>query len=79
MRSLLTGSFFTDIYGPKLCVQFLHSELQSSGMLRSVLLVSYRRFGTTYQSHLQGSSRTIAVRITILRCIKSQKMGDLAS
>jgi len=36
MRSLPTGSFFTYIYGLKFCVQFLHWDLQSSGMLRSV-------------------------------------------
>jgi len=36
MRSLQTGSFFTDIYVPKFCVQFVHWDLQSSGMLRSV-------------------------------------------
>ena len=44
-----------------------------------VLLVSCRRFGTTYRSHLQGSSRTMVVRITILRCVKSQKIADLPS
>jgi len=36
MRCLLTGSFFTDIYGLIFCVQFLHWDLKSSGMLRSV-------------------------------------------
>jgi len=35
-RSLPTESFFTDIYGLKFCVQFLHYDLQSSGMLRSM-------------------------------------------
>jgi len=40
---------------------------------RHVLLVSYRHFGTTYRSHLQGSSYTMVVRITILNCVKSQK------
>jgi len=44
-----------------------------------VLLVSYRRFGTTYRSHLQGSSRTVVVRITIICCVKYQKIADLTS
>ena len=51
MRRLPKGSFFTDIYGLKFCVHVLHWDLQSSGMLHSVLLVSYRRFGTNYRSH----------------------------
>jgi len=34
MRSLLTGSLFTVIYGLKFCVQFLHWGLLSSGILR---------------------------------------------
>jgi len=36
MRSLSPGSFFTDIYGLKFCVHFVHLDLESSGMLRSV-------------------------------------------
>jgi hypothetical protein len=44
-----------------------------------VLLVSCRRFGTTHRSHLQGSSRTLVVRITILCCVKSQKIAHLTS
>ena len=36
MRKLPTGSFITNIYGPKFCVQFLQWDLQSYGMLRSV-------------------------------------------
>ena len=36
MRSLPMGSFFTDIHGLKFCVQFLHWDLQSFGVLRSV-------------------------------------------
>jgi len=80
MRSLLMGSFFIYIYGLKFCVQFLHWALHSSGILLSVYcLVSYRRFGTTYRSNLQGSSRTTVVRITILCCVKSQKIADLTS
>ena len=58
-------------------MQFLHWDLQPSGMLYSVLLVSYRHFLTTNRSHLQGSSRTIT--ITILRYIKSQKISYLTS
>ena len=46
---------------------------------QDVLLVSYRRFGTTYRSHLQGSSRKMVARTTILRCIKSQKIAELTS
>jgi len=79
MRSLPMGSFFYWHYGLKVRVQFLHWDLQFSGMLRNVLLFSYRLFGTTYRSHLQGSSRTVVVRITILRCVKSQKIADLTS
>jgi len=30
-------------------------------VMQRMLLVSYRRFGTTYRSHLQGSSRTLSV------------------
>jgi len=56
----------------------LRSSVFWDGMQR-VLLVSYRRFGTTYWSHLQGSSRTLVVRITILRYVKSQKIADLTS
>jgi hypothetical protein len=37
------------------------------------MIVWYRRFGTTYRSHLQRSSSPS----TILRCIKSQKNADL--
>jgi len=37
------------------------------------MVVPYRRFGTTYRSHLQGSSSPS----TVLRCIKSQKSADL--
>ena len=36
MCSWPTGSFFTDIYELKFCVQILHWDLQSSGMLHSV-------------------------------------------
>ena len=44
------------------------------------LMVSYRRFGTTYRSHLQGSNRhySCAAWLTAsLRCVKSQKSSDL--
>ena len=44
-----------------------------------ILLVSYRRFGRTYWSHLQGSSRTMVVRTAILLWVKSQKIADLTS
>ena len=36
MRSLPTGSVFTDINGLKFCVQLLHWDLKSSAMLHSV-------------------------------------------
>jgi len=44
-----------------------------------VLLDSYRRFGTTYRYHLQGSSRTTVLRITILRCVKSHIASKASS
>jgi len=49
------------------------------GCYAGVLLVSYWRFETTYRSHLQGSGRTVLVKITVLRCVKSQKIADLTS
>jgi len=44
-----------------------------------VLLVSYRCFGTTYWSHLQGSRRTMVLIVTILHHVKSQNIADLTS
>jgi hypothetical protein len=41
-------------------------DLCSSGILRSVDWLSYRRFGTTFWSHFQGK-----------KCVKSQKNADL--
>jgi len=47
--------------------------------MQRALLVSYQHFRTTYQSYLQRSSRTLVVRITILCCVKSEKIEDLTS
>jgi hypothetical protein len=58
MHSLLMGSFFLLTF----CVQFLARSSVFWDVTQSVLLVSYRPFGTTYQSHLQGSSRTVVLK-----------------
>jgi hypothetical protein len=40
-------------------IRLLRLELRSPGLFKQpVLLISYRRFGTTYRSHLQGSRTT---------------------
>jgi hypothetical protein len=40
MHNLSTGSFFTDIYGLKFCVQFLHCDHVFWDVTQRVLLVS---------------------------------------
>ena len=78
MRRLLMGSFFTDIYGLKFCVQFLQWDLQSSGMLRSVYcLLATDLLGQPTGPIFKGQSGHWWLRITILRCIKSQRFTDL--
>ena len=60
----------------KFCVQTYIEISSLLGCYAAVLLVSYWRFETTYWSHFQGSSRTMVVRITIIRCVNSQKIAD---
>jgi hypothetical protein len=50
MCNLPKGSFFTDIYGLKFCVCFLHWDLQSSGMLHIV----YCKLAADFSGQLTG-------------------------
>jgi len=80
MHSLPTGSSFTDIYGLKFYVQFLHwGSSIFWDFTQCVLLVGYRCFGTTYRSHLQASGRTALVRMIVLRCVRPEKIANLTS
>ena len=41
------------------------------GVTQRVVVISYRRFGTTYRSHLQGSRKHLCVlALVVLHCTK---------
>jgi len=47
--------------------------------MQSIVVIPYRRFGTTNRSHLQGSEIQEEKKITTIRCGISQKSADLKS
>jgi len=65
------GPIYWHLWTDVLCAIITLRSSAFWDVTQRVLLVSYRRFGTTYQAHIQGSSRTLVVRITILCFVKS--------
>jgi len=79
MRSVPTGSILLTFMDWNFVCNSYIKLFSLWDVTQRVFLVSYWHFGTTNRSHLQGSSRTMVVRIIILRCVKSQKIADLTS
>ena len=73
------GPFYWHLWTEILCAILTLRASVFWDVTQRVLLASYRRFETTYRSHMQGWTRTMMVRITILCSVKSQKIADLTS